>query len=328
MKKNSYLIIFFLFICLKTYPQKAGVISKTSNGQSLDFIPVSPNAAGLGAFGQVPVSFYNGLPQINVPFYNVNYKELSIPLGISYNAAGNKPDDFPGSVGLGWSLDAPWAITRVVNGRVDEGGDVPNDNDPNILNSSIPLTSRANWGTTGYLDSLLKRNTLDFTDGSNPDEYYFSFNGSSGRFYFDHEGNPHVRSTDGSRLKIEKTVLQAKRINVSPMDQSLYEAPKTILDVYIAWSNNKNRTKYEASFLKEAVIYKFVITAGNGIKYTFGGTDESIEFSRPGFVVGEGNGKPTSKYINSSSWYLTSIESPNGYKIDLTYERGVSFPKS
>ena len=42
--------------------------------------PASPNAAELGKFGAVPVSYYTGLPNIDIPLYNFqcgNYTKLS-----------------------------------------------------------------------------------------------------------------------------------------------------------------------------------------------------------------------------------------------------------
>lgn len=71
-------------------------------GTSKDFSPASPQAGGLGLFGQVPVSNFTGTAEINIPLYEVKYKELSVPIGINYHAAGVKPDLLPGPVGLGW----------------------------------------------------------------------------------------------------------------------------------------------------------------------------------------------------------------------------------
>ncbi len=328
MKKTSYLIFLILIACVNAFSQNGGIISKTSNGQSLDFIPVSPNAGGLGTYGQVPVSLYTGTPNINIPLYNVSYKELNIPIGISYNASGNKPDDVPGSVGLNWSMDAPWVINRVVNGRVDEGGDIPDSNDPTVLNNLAPLTSDDNWSSQTYLSNLLSHNVMDNKDGANPDTYYFNFNGFSGRFYFDHLGACHIRSQSGGTLKIEKEVQSNKQFDVLALDQNSYTPPANMLQSYLLWMQNGVRAPYAANFIKAEVVYKFTVTDGNGIKYIFGGVNEAIEFSRPAFSVGEGFHKATGNYINSTSWYITSVESPNGYKISLDYTRGLVVTKS
>ena len=80
----------------------------------------SPNAAELGKYGKIPVSYFNGLPNISVPLTELKARGYTLPIYLSYHASGNKPDQHPGWVGLGWSLHAGGCINRVVNGMKDE----------------------------------------------------------------------------------------------------------------------------------------------------------------------------------------------------------------
>ena len=80
----------------------------------------SPNAAELGKYGKIPVSYFNGLPNISIPLTELRAKGYTLPVYLTYHARGNKPDQHPGWVGLGWTLHAGGCINRIVNGKKDE----------------------------------------------------------------------------------------------------------------------------------------------------------------------------------------------------------------
>lgn len=80
----------------------------------------SPEAAGLGKYGQVPVNYFNGLPEITIPLTTFKAKGYELPIYLSYHASGNKTDSHPGWVGLGWTLHAGGVINRIVKGYKDE----------------------------------------------------------------------------------------------------------------------------------------------------------------------------------------------------------------
>lgn len=73
------------------------------------------------------------------------------------------------------------------------------------------------------------------------------------------------------------------------------------------------------------VLTGFTMVDENGIVYNFGGSEKSIEFSRPGLC--EYVDYPEC-YITPTSWFLTSIESPKGYKIEFNYEQQTSITRS
>src|SRR5258708_14817746 len=83
-------------------------------------VPTSPNVASLGKFGDYPVSYFTGLPDISIPLFEVKSGSLSIPITLSYHASGIKPTDVAGWVGLGWALSAGGQVSRSVHGKPDE----------------------------------------------------------------------------------------------------------------------------------------------------------------------------------------------------------------
>ena len=88
MKKFVFVVCFAVFSIL-LFAQKSVVSFPT------------PEASSLGKYGQVPISLYNGLPQISIPLHTLHYKEFDFPISLSYHAQGNKPDEHPSWVGLG-----------------------------------------------------------------------------------------------------------------------------------------------------------------------------------------------------------------------------------
>jgi hypothetical protein len=150
-----------------------------------NIIPPSPDVANLMKFIEIPVSKYTGTPQISIPIYTIQEGNYSLPISLDYNAHGIKVSEIASYVGLGWSLNAGGVVSRSTNGLEDETGfgflhtNMPNASD------YINMMEHA----TGVLDNQ-------------PDNFYYSFAGHSGRFVFDKSGNIHT--IPENLLKIEK----------------------------------------------------------------------------------------------------------------------------
>src|SRR5579871_4530800 len=56
-------------------------------------VPPSPEAADLGRYGNVPVSLFTGTPKVSIPIYELKGSSLSMPISLSYNSSGYKPQD-------------------------------------------------------------------------------------------------------------------------------------------------------------------------------------------------------------------------------------------
>ncbi len=94
-----------------------------------------------------------------------------MPIGISYHSTANKPDNFPGIVGLGWSLEAGGSITRVVRGLPDYEDYATGDLVPALFNP----TGDADWSSTTKLNSFLSSGYMTQNDVSNPGRVLFQF---------------------------------------------------------------------------------------------------------------------------------------------------------
>lgn len=65
-------------------------------------IPLSPHAQTFQKFGDFPVSYYTGVPDISIPVHNIISKDISFLISLSYNSSGIKVNEEASRVGLGW----------------------------------------------------------------------------------------------------------------------------------------------------------------------------------------------------------------------------------
>jgi YD repeat-containing protein len=258
----------------------------------------SANAASLGKYGDIPVSYHTGTPEISIPIYTVKQGSLSLPISLSYHSSGVRVSEVASWVGLGWSLNAGGMITRTVHGGPDDGswtgatphsslgirgwyanGGIPVElkNCENSLGGYQQSTSKGPNGVAATCSgcscfSYYTDAALGYID-TEPDLYTFNFAGHSGKFFFDESGNPHLFPED---------------------------------DLYIK-PIFKSGTNYFDGF---------DIYTPDGTKYKFGRTGGTeITKNDPIGVFGG----PLDN-LTSTTWYLIRVESPNGEDaIDLTY---------
>lgn len=172
-----------------------------SNGFIPNVIPPSPNAASLGKFGAWPVSYYTGVADVSIPVYEIKSRKLSLPVSLQYHGSGIKVEEVGSWVGTGWALNAGGVITRTIIGL--------QDNEPGTGYYSR-LKAGYRFPNSYALNDV---NTFVFfhkaTDGNmdtEPDAYFFNFNGRSGKFFFDENGNFH--SIPENALKLTKHPFQ------------------------------------------------------------------------------------------------------------------------
>jgi len=292
---------------------------------SKEYYPQSPTAAALGLFGQTAVNYFTGTPEISVPLTGITYKDLGLDLSLVYqNTMGNKPDAVPGYTGNGWFFKCGGAITLAAKGI--SPADVGKSQQVLILPYA---TNDANWSDSATLqaDMQHKKYPYDYL-GKRYDEFSYSFGGASGNFYSDYDASlngpfQHIRTLQGEDLTVQKIiVLGLKKIKI-PAEPQL-DTPR-----WYSWNAGFQDSiggpgfYYRDTIVQNTVTYGFIVTDSKGVKYTFGNTDESIEFTRPGLTIGsyDKQGQNTIP----TTWFLTSIQSPNGPIIRLKYRRGNFF---
>ncbi|HEY9049622.1 MAG TPA: hypothetical protein VIN08_27180 [Ohtaekwangia sp.] len=187
------LLIFFTLLAPELFAQ----VRPVTQSYDLKIIPPSPNAATFHKYGDIPVSYYTGVPSIEIPLYQITDKELSTPISLSYHAGGIRASEESGTVGLGWTLQCGGIISQSIKDKNDfknflSLSEIKENLSKNILTVNSNPTGRYFYGQTS-------NNSYDMSplyDGSPEgfdteiDVFNFNFGGRSGKFILDQAGQP------------------------------------------------------------------------------------------------------------------------------------------
>jgi hypothetical protein len=124
----------------------------------------------------VPISLYTGLPNISIPLYTIQYRDITLPISISYHAQGVKVDQEASWIGLNWALNAGGVITRTTRGY--------DDIITNFNKVGYPFVDFTNPNITPAVDEPLRAYDQHKSDYE-PDLFYFNFSGKAGKFILD-----------------------------------------------------------------------------------------------------------------------------------------------
>ncbi len=263
----------------------------------------SPTAANLGLYGEMPVSYYTGTPNITIPLYEIKGKNVSVPIALTYHPSAIRPEIHPGPTGLGWTLQAGGVITRSVRGASPDEFNIINnsmrDATVGYLAAVNGWIAGDNWKNRCRTCKVLDPENCDVKNREmEPDEFSFSLPGLTGKFYFDHHGQIQAQCDRPVKIIFSNEYVDCKDIG---FDYSL------------------QIINYEGAHMNEP-IKEFTIIDEFGNKYYFGGSD-AIEYSDP---IAYGSTTPALGYLfQATSWYLKKIESADGLDVvDFEYERG------
>ena len=269
----------------------------------------SPDAAELGQFGKVPVSYYSGLPHIEIPLTTLQAKGHDMDISLMYHGGGIKPDMHPGWVGLGWTLNAGGCINRIINGRKDEleGAEVGYTGS-NLgylyMCSTIQAIEPDDDSTLEYLYNIETQNDLE------PDEFQINVPGICASFYIvgydttTGECSIKIKSRNGGSFRVDRIVI------ARPTSHEVVLFEKNSYTTLLA-----NLYSYIASIQ---------ITDDKGTIYRFGGNDSAIEFSYesiPGIIYNEPLKAEWNVVGTANSWMLREIEYKNGEIIRFEYKK-------
>ena len=277
-------------------------ISFAAFAQDVDLPQVfSPNAAEIGRYGKVPVSYFTGLPQIEIPLIPLKTKNGNLEIGLYYHGGGNKPDVHPGWTGLGWMLNAGGCINRVINGRKDEI-DAAEDNLTGD-NSGYIYQCATFQGANPEDEQDMRRmyNSMNTIVDGQPDEFQIHVPGMSASFYIvgydDNAGtcDIKIKSQTSSFFRVDSIEL------VHPVESKIV--------LYGTGNNTLDARLY--SYIKS-----LQVTDSNGVIYFFGGTSSTIEFEMIPSHTGGWNLTAT-----ANSWMLREIRYPNGEIIYFDYKK-------
>jgi len=261
----------------------------------LENIP-TPVAANLGRYGDYNINHSTGSPDIEVPIHEIKNGDISVPISFFYSLSSVKPNVKSGWTGLGWNLSAGGSISRKVRGCYDEKQNVNGESMGFYYNYQKLKTVHNVDGLNSHRDNYrgYNQNNQQVTPYElTSDEYVFNFCNYSGRFYLDENGKWVVVSDQDIRVEFEPDkgfrYLNKLRSNI-----------RTNL-----WHMKSSNNRF---------FDLFTLITPDGFRYTFGGID-ATEYSISYY-------DRNNKDLIPTSWLLTKIESPKGYKINFEYEAG------
>lgn len=236
--KRIHFISYFLLLSCSVFSQEFSKI-----------VPVNPNVASLFKSTITPVNEYSGLANVSIPLYTVTEGNISVPISLSYNNSGIQVSEESGIVGLGWALNIGGAITRMVNGNEDfdtsSVGYLKHDKqypDPYIYPGAdgyfdpdqhgfVDPDSQCKFLVNGNLTSFDQTvysyyyQDYDFM----PDVFYYNFNGYSGSFVLDSNGNAVLMEKEGLKILVDTSSgsSQSVKFTITTEDGTIYEFNKT-----------------------------------------------------------------------------------------------------
>lgn len=176
-----------------------------------NFYPTSPEAASLFKSIDIPLNKTTGVPDLSVPIYEIKLSDISIPISLSYNSSGNRVDEVSSNVGLGWSLVGGGMISSSINGQSDLEGNgypanvaFPIDREMTPQSYVQPNSSIFKNADYQLLTQITGNQIITISDGTQtpipntgdidtqPDMFYYSYPGGSGKFFMTKGGGIHT----------------------------------------------------------------------------------------------------------------------------------------
>ncbi|MFC4634634.1 hypothetical protein ACFO3O_11985 [Dokdonia ponticola] len=288
IKKSCYLSIF----CILALGFNSLQAQETASQAEFDYeaelnrsvpIPNSPEAEAFTQYGNTPVNMYAGTPEIGIPIYTHQGRELHLPVNLSYDASGIKVEQLATSAGLGWNLAVGGRISRVTNGLPDDyitAGVTPylsfwnNDVQNKMIVYKNESTLFANQqGVVDYFDFMNSININEYD--TQPDYYSLNAIGINDYIAFDVNtrqayalNNPHIEVTftttaagaNGMRSIMGWTVIGADgtKYYFEAAEVTDYDGNDTrIFDVYKTYNSSWVLTKVESANRRDIYIFNY-----------------------------------------------------------------------
>lgn len=145
---------------------------------------LEPTAASMTRYGEYPVNYSTGSPNIAIPLYTIKSGELEVPIYLQYNSGGVRVNQEATWVGLGWDLFFGGMISRQVNGLPDEHEDFSQT--PSLFDIEEYIENNPYW-PSNYLEALSQSS---FDHSFQQDIYNYSTGEVAGIFVLDNNNEP------------------------------------------------------------------------------------------------------------------------------------------
>ena len=326
--KKLLLSAILLFICCVMYGQELPQI-----------ISPSPKASTLGIYAEIPVSYSTGVPQIEIPIWDIKVGGFSLPISLSYHASGIKVSQEASEVGLGWALNAGGVITRTVYGKEDFGYRLGKQ-DQYPVRDRMPPAYLADKYLPYPSNSYFFDPGWEVSVDMQPDLFHFNFNGRSGKFMLKQDGEavifPHQELKITYHTPLGLTIIDEKGVKytfnereriTSVREHKGYLLPNGSIPVnrsshfsafYLSEIELVNKQKITFNYLPE----KYQTTSPKQTTQYYNSVTMKKEIHYDTTVYTEVEGS----YLSSIEWNLGKIEFETTERIDLL-DAGSDYPQ-
>ena len=338
---KPYLLMLMAYLLTLVSHAQVVVSRVNVREQNADIVPPSPNAAAFTEYITNPVGYYTGTPEIGIPLCEVNLKDFTLPVSLSYHAGGIRVEEAASNVGLGWSLLAGGSITRVIKDKPDDHH-VNGCSDTWYYPAGTSNPSIAGFSYCGYglLWAISAPSNANFNGLNTYNIDLQVFNGPLGAG--NHSLNLLRKFYGTAQFPGKQDLFMLPLVDKEPdifyfnfaghSGQFVFDVNSgtpTIRtfpyqDLNIQYSTNAQKR-----------ISEFRVTDEQGIRYIFNVAEDTEIHTRANndapldYNVGEANGLAyevrsystgSGRMKFTSSWYLSRIETPLGEYLDFTYE--------
>ena len=291
-------------------------------------IPPSPEVAQLGKVGSLSAGLHTGAANVSIPLYSLGVDKAKVDIMLSYSSNGVKVDEIPGVVGMGWNLIAGGVVSRTIH-------DEPDGNWPYSAPPSNPYAE--NQAMLTYLLDATKRGDAFDTEY---DEFNYSFNGMSGKFFLNPaNGEGYCIPHNTFQVKVHNyNGAGSKKVDIKTPDGVLYKFGYLNKEETrsISISGGGSGSVIKGDKIETAWFLETIITP-EGSSITFNYTPVTVETNQGPYqtlikptVAGDAgcNFSCTSTYaeqtgvnlIKYRTYRLSSIATDNGVLVNFGYE--------
>lgn len=306
------------------------------------------HAQDINDMGSLPeqVDLVTGTPIINIPLWTVKDMDIAVPISLSYNATGIKTAQPASWVGLGWNLNVGGSITRSVRSLPDDAHPLNNMYNDDEYYGWL-FEDNNGWSTSENVENFDITSAEEvrslyyetrFANGDmvgrdmEPDIYYFNVGGLSGSFVFDHGSssiNRQIKLTPHQNLQISYTLNEDTNelSSFTIIDTKGYTYTFEQREIVYSFTRNNLLADVEevpSWYYNIYPTFEYPLTQSQ-LNNMFKNPKNILLYFRGLIKLSTLRGR---EYLNeesfstyTSTWFLSSVVSPNGNNLTLNYVR-------
>lgn len=246
---------------------------------TLNISPSTPEATSFQKYGNIPVGEFTGTANIEIPIYNLELKDITLPISMSYHTGGIKVDEISSNVGLGWVLNTGGNIIRNIRGKDDFGGSGYISNLSTITNELynryMARSFQEYLGPEGspsdtFGDHEYGQGIAEGVFDGEPDMYSYSYLENSGEFVYNQLGE--IKSIPHKSIKIERIQGYKFLITDEFGNKFYFTENETSYLTINSQTDNCNLTNYftpEASYTTMLYLSKIVTAKNETVNFNY-----------------------------------------------------------